>query len=130
MLIYLASPYSAPTATERQLRYEEVCKYAAQLMQQDEIFCPIAHSHPIETLGMDHMEGHEFWLRQDFAILKHCDKMVVYMLPGWDRSHGVKAEVDFCLRHNIPVEYHQYTNPKIAYLEKGHSRGTQSQAVA
>ena len=109
MLIYLASPYSAPTEEERELRFRLVCEKAADLMQQGfEVFCPIAHSHPIETLGMDHMEGHDFWLNQDFAILKHCVHLFVYKLPGWTLSKGVAAEIVYARDLGIPVDYIEF----------------------
>lgn len=105
-LIYLASPYSAPTAEERQQRFELVCKKAAELMDQGhKIFCPIAHSHPIEVHGMDHIHSGEFWLEQDFAILEHCSMMWVYCLPGWKQSKGIKQEMDFAKRRGIPVRF-------------------------
>jgi hypothetical protein len=109
MLIYLASPYSAPTEQERKHRFELVCKKAAQLMLDgNQVFCPIAHSHPIETLGMDHMEGHDFWLHQDFAILRHCEAMFVYKLPGWTLSRGVAAEIEYAEKLGIPIGYLEF----------------------
>lgn len=109
MLIYLASPYSAPRESERELRFRLVCEKAADLMLEGfEVFCPIAHSHPIETLGMDHMEGHDFWLKQDFAILKYCTQLMVYKLPGWTLSRGVAAEIEYANRMGIPVDYIEF----------------------
>ena len=57
---YLASPYSVTwpvskqsAVTIRDRRYRKVCRKAAQLMKEGKlIFCPIAHSHPIEVIGM------------------------------------------------------------------------------
>lgn len=105
MLIYLASPYSAPTAQIRQLRFENVCQTAARLMEAgNEVFCPIAHSHPIEVHGMDEIKDGDFWLRQDFAILRHCDALVIDdTIPGWDKSEGVYRETVYAFENNIPV---------------------------
>lgn len=109
MLVYLASPYSCNTAEERHYRFMKVCEEAAKLMKAGyQVFCPIAHSHPIEIHGMTEMEGHDFWLKQDFAILQHCKKMFVYMLPGWTLSKGVAAEVNYASHHNIPIEYLEF----------------------
>jgi len=105
-LIYLASPYSAPTARQRASRYKQVCKKAAELMEAgDVVFCPIAHSHPIETLGMTGRKDGEWWLKQDFAVLEHCDKLVVYCMDGWQESYGVKREIEFADLAGIPVEF-------------------------
>ncbi len=115
MFIYLASPYTilnqglvAPAIIKKlkEARFQDVCKKAAELMQNGhQVFCPIAHSHPIELYGMDEVKSGDFWLEQDFAILIHCDELWVYMLPGWDKSSGVKREVAFAARYNIPVKY-------------------------
>lgn len=105
-LVYLASPYSAPTKNKRTRRFNQVCKKAAELMSQGNmVFCPIAHSHPIETIGMPEMQTGDWWLQQDFAVLKHCEKLVVYKMPGWDKSYGVGKEIEFAEANNIPVEY-------------------------
>lgn len=105
-LVYLASPYSHVDPAVKQQRYEEVCKKAAQLMSAGYlVFCPIAHSHPIETLGMPDIKSGDWWLRQDFALLKHCDKMIVYMMDGWGESYGVKKEIEFASRNGIPIEF-------------------------
>lgn len=104
--IYLASPYSHPNADIKQRRYEAICKVAAKLMEQGEqVFCPIAHSHPIEVIGMNQVRNGDFWLKQDFAILKHAEMLVVCMMPGWGESHGIKAEVQFANDNKIPVAY-------------------------
>lgn len=104
--IYLASPYSHPDPQEKQRRYEHICKVAGKLMEEGKkIFCPIAHSHPIEVLGMSKVHDGPFWLDQDFAILKHAEMVYVCMMPGWKDSVGVKAEMDFAYKNKIPVAF-------------------------
>lgn len=108
MLSYLASPYSAATDEQRQLNYDIVRKKAAELMLKGEtIFCPIAHSVPIDQALGENKSGH-FWLVQDFAILAKCDKLKVYKMPGWDKSYGVFAEIALANHLKIPVEYIDY----------------------
>lgn len=105
-LIYLASPYSALTARTRETRFKRVCKKAAQLMEEGyEVFCPIAHSHPIEVHGMKGRKDGDWWLKQDFAVLAHCDKMFVYCIDGWKESYGIKREVEFADLAKIPITF-------------------------
>jgi hypothetical protein len=86
-------------------RYEMACMAAGKLMLRgDEVFAPIAHSHRIGQL-LNKPTDHDFWLRQDFAVLRYCIEMVVLMLPGWAESRGVTAEIDYCEKHGIPVKY-------------------------
>lgn len=104
MFIYLASPYSASTPEEREQRFRRVCVKAAELMEYGhQVFCPIAHSHPIEVHGMEDIHSGEFWLKQDFAILRHVDAMYIYMMEGWDKSKGIKEEIKFAEAHRIPI---------------------------
>lgn len=108
---YLASPYQNPDNKSDHaycaIRFNEVCHYAAKLMAQGHlIFCPIAHSHVLS----DHMvpefrNSHDFWLRQDFALLTMADRLIVLQLHQWGRSYGVAQEIAFARDHGIPVEY-------------------------
>jgi len=112
--IYLASPYSVKqkvsetqAAIIRKRRFEKVCKYAAKLMKEGElVFCPIAHSHPIEVIGMPgEVNDGDFWLKQDFAVLQFCKELRVLMMDGWEQSSGVQREIEFAHQLNIPVSY-------------------------
>lgn len=108
-LTYLASPYSHRYSYIRERRFKDVCKKAAQLMEQGEqVFCPIAHSHPIEVIGMQGRKAGDWWLKQDYAVLKACDKLIVYKIPGWDKSYGVKEEIKFAKKNKIKVEFLDY----------------------
>ncbi|MCR4302258.1 MAG: DUF1937 family protein [Sulfuricaulis sp.] len=108
---YLASPYCNPDRpADRQYckaRYDEACRAAAKLMGQGHlIFCPIAHSHPIAAWLPDAQRtSHDFWLRQDFALLTMADRLIVLQLHQWKRSVGVAAEIEFARDNGIPVEY-------------------------
>lgn len=107
-LAYLASPYSK-YYLGRDMAYEVACLKAAQLMKEGwNIFCPIAHSHAIETVAMDEIKEGDFWLKQDYAVLKNCEKLLVFKMYGWDESYGVQEEIKFAQQHNIPIEYLEY----------------------
>jgi Domain of unknown function (DUF1937) len=105
-LVYLATPYSHADEEVKERRFKEASTMAAQLMEAGYlVFCPIAHSHPIEYYGMPDLKSGDWWLRQDFAILKHCDILMVYEMPGWNISYGVKKEIEFAKEHGIPIKY-------------------------
>ena len=70
------------------------------------IFCPIAHSHAIEAIGMPgEVNSGDFWLKQDFAVLAHAKELIVFMMDGWEDSNGIKAEIEFAKEHDIPIRY-------------------------
>ena len=108
---YLASPYCNPDNRADLpyciLRFEEACKAAATLMAQGHhIFCPIAHSHPIASwLPEAQRTSHDFWLKQDFALLAMADRLIVLQLHQWERSFGVTREIEFAWDNGIPVDY-------------------------
>jgi len=104
---YLASPYSDPDARIRQQRYEAVCRAAAGLMLQGRvIYCPIAHSHPIEA-HMFARQSHDFWLAQCRPLLQKASGLLVLCLPGWQDSRGVQEEERIATIRRIPIEYLQ-----------------------
>lgn len=108
-LIYLATPYSK-YPKGRCAAYQAACEKAAELMLLGHtIFCPIAHSHSIETDAMNQRMTGEWWLRQDFAVLDRCDELWVYQLPGWEESLGVQAEIKRAKEEHIPIKMLAYT---------------------
>jgi hypothetical protein len=120
-MIYLASPYSVgkdgaygeadtgkASKNMKTRRYKLACKKAAELMikYKQVVFSPIAHSHSIEIEGMNgEIQSGDFWLEQDLDILKRCDGMYVYRLPGWDQSRGIAREISRAEALGIPIEY-------------------------
>ena len=105
--VYLASPYTPHADESIKARVDAACAKAAAMMVEGEaVFSPIAHSHYVaqflpEGVALDHA----FWMHQDLAILRHAKKLVVMMLPGWDKSKGIEREVEAAYAADIPVEF-------------------------
>lgn len=105
MLTYLASNYSHPDPAIRTERYWAAVKKAAELMLAGEcVFSPIAHTHEIGLMIGKEVD-HDFWMRQDKAMLQHCSKLKVLCLEGWENSRGVAEEIACAHALDIPVEY-------------------------
>lgn len=111
---YLASPYSAKNVTSekqaiviRARRYKTVCKMAGKLMKEGhKIFCPIAHSHPIEVIGMPgQVNDFDFWMKQDLPVLDKAKEVLVYQMSGWEESRGVTREIERARELGIPIRY-------------------------
>lgn len=102
--VYLASPYSHPFKSVREARVAAVQQKAVQLMEEGyNVFCPIAHTYPLE--GLVKVDKHDFWMKQDIAILQYAQKLFVLCLPGWLSSSGVTEEIKYARDHGIPVAY-------------------------
>lgn len=111
-LTYLASPYSPVAVNHPQMqaqvredRYWAACRAAAKLMREGRVvFCPIAHSHPID-LHFQAPESGDFWQRQDAPYLEAATELVVLRLPGWEASRGIAHEIARAEERGIPVTY-------------------------
>jgi hypothetical protein len=104
-LIYLACPYSNKNKSIELQRFNIVNEVAAKLNDRGlYIFSPISHSHPIGLIEKV-SNTYEHWLNIDTSILSQCKKLIVLKLKGWQKSHGVKYEIEYAKKHNIPIEY-------------------------
>jgi len=106
MRIYLACPYSDPEEAVRGRRFVQVSMCAAQLMQEGHnVFSPITHSHFIAQLG-DLPQKWDFWRQIDFEYIERfAEEVWVLMLPGWEKSVGVRAETSYAEELGIPVKF-------------------------
>lgn len=107
--VYLASPYSHPDPAVRERRFRAVCRAAAALVSQGyAVFCPIAHSHPIEMamaeMGLENLSG-DAWVDLDLTFAAVCQKLFVLKLEDWQVSMGVIRECDYFATRRIYPEF-------------------------
>ncbi len=104
-LAYLATPYSHPDESIRDIRWQVVTRIAAELMCAGQlIYSPISHTHHMAKLyGLP--TAWEFWEQHDTAILRACRKLIVLQQDGWQESVGVNAEIRIARELYIDVEY-------------------------
>ena len=102
-MIYLATPYTHPSAEVRGLRFQAVTAAAGALMRRvSVVYSPITDGHVIhEATGLP--EEWEFWRRQSLGMLDRADMLAVLELAGWQTSTGVKEEIAFAEGRGIPV---------------------------
>lgn len=103
-MIYLASPYSHPDPAVREQRFRAACQVAADMMRQGEqVFSPIAHTHPIAEFGLP--KGWEFWEKFDRWFIERCEEFAILEIDGWKTSKGIRAEMALTVKYSKPVTY-------------------------
>jgi len=109
-MIYLASPFNHPDPLVREQRFQAASRAAAALVRAGvTVFSPIAHSYPIALHGVP--TTWEYWARVDCELLSKCDVLAVLMLPGWDNSAGVQAEIAWAQELGLPIVYLTLAEP-------------------
>lgn len=109
-LVYLAAPYTAggmATAFTTLYRVLKINHAAASLFRRGFlVFSPISHTHPIKEACPEAMGGGwDFWKEYDTRMIDCCDEMIVFMLPGWEMSKGVNAEIKIAKSIGMRVRY-------------------------
>lgn len=105
--IYIASPYYSPDPDIRTIRYLNVRRFTAWVLQQNiSAYSPIVHNHPLaELLPPAIAHDGDFWQAIDTPILLRASAMWVLMLEGWTESKGIKWEMATAIKQGIPVRY-------------------------
>jgi len=108
-MIYVASPYSDPDPNVREARARATRYWTLhQIVKTNlSLFSPIAYIHEY-AVEYELPKDAAFWQQFNEGFIIDCEEMWVLMLPGWDKSVGVKMEIQFCVYNNIPVVYKPY----------------------
>jgi hypothetical protein len=107
-MIYVASPYSADEPAMEAYRFEKTIQIVADMIMEGLlVISPIVHSHPIYTRRPETGAQWESWVAIDTELLRRCDEVVVLMIPGWQESRGVTAEIELAAEFGIPVTYRE-----------------------
>ncbi len=110
--VYVASPFTYRSRIPLLSRFIEwrrfraVCRWTSGLIKSRpgvDFYSPIAHSYPISRYGLPGHWG--YWEIIDKTILATCDRMIVLMFRGWEKSKGLRAEIKIAEALGIPIEY-------------------------
>lgn len=109
-MIFISAPYSHKDKKIEAKRYEQICRYAAQLFANNKTsMSPVMMGHP--CLEFEKMPGDfAFWKNYSFEVLSKCDELHVLELDGWYESIGVTNEIIYADNADIPVKYVEYAN--------------------
>lgn len=102
-IAYLASPFTHPENEVQEKRHRAIAWVAHWLHRQKRfVYSPIVHNIPLGDLGVGHSWDH--WQHFDLSMVSRCDRLIVTQFSGWDRSIGVKAEMEAARSWGLPVE--------------------------
>lgn len=101
-LIYLASPYTDNRPSMVEWRYKKNKRALRELTGLGyTVFAPVVVGHQLHKEGLD--RDWAWWMQWSQVFLARSTRCFVLTLPGWENSKGVRAEVDYCVEHKIPV---------------------------
>lgn len=108
-IAYLALPYTGAYGPECP-RYRRECSFrianavAARLIEGGEVvFSPISHSHPIADYMIEFALDCAFWMEYDERMMAMCDRLYVLRIKDWKKSNGVKHEIAWFQKRDMPV---------------------------
>ena len=105
MMILISSPYSHSDVTIKMERVKRLALFVdAQIKNGRFVFSPILYGISILKHTGDKDDWATWQVFCENAILASTEVWVL-MFDGWDKSTGVKAEIDFAIANNIPIKY-------------------------
>lgn len=104
-LVYLGTPYSKfPDGIVA--AFEQAAALTGRLLTAGvRAYSPIAHTHPIAIYGGLDPLDHTIWLPFDAAIMEKSDAIAVAKMESWERSYGIKHEIEVFTKAGKPVFY-------------------------
>ena len=104
-MIFVSSPYTSQDPAVTLERYENVCKYTAELVASGQVaFSPIVYGHTLLSYAKMPSDW-QFWKNFCESFLSKCAEVHVLTIPGWQESTGVAAEIAFAESKEIPIKY-------------------------
>lgn len=101
---YLGGPYFHERDEVRAGRYRALTIIAAKLAHNGAtVFSPITHSHPLQQELGGRFGDLEFWMAFDGAFMRAAKALIVVKLPGWERSRGLRRELEYFADARKPI---------------------------
>ena len=104
-IVYFASPYGDKDPNVVEKRFQETSKMVAILVSQGfVVISPIVYGHTL--LKYQEMPSDwDFWKNFCQSFLLKCEEMIVFKIDGWDRSTGVKGEIEIAEKMGMKITY-------------------------
>lgn len=104
-LVYLATPYTKyGPGTMR--AFWDACDVTIDLASKGiSVFSPIVHGHFLTGNINGLPNTQDFWWKFNLPFLQASSCMAVSMMPGWEHSDGIRAEIDWCVKNDKMIYY-------------------------
>jgi len=103
--IYLACPYTHADPEIMEERFKSATLAASWIRQQGYlVFSPITHSHPM-ALIRELPRDFSYWQADAELMVGFCKEIVILKIEGWERSTGIRREVELAYSLSRPVSF-------------------------
>lgn len=102
---YVASPYTK-YKDGHEVAFQRAARAAAWLIERGvNVYCPIAHTHPLAQYSNIDACDLDTWMRIDQPFIDGADGLIILEMAGWARSKGVTMEIEAFDKAKKPVVY-------------------------
>lgn len=114
-MIYLGTPYSHENQAIMYFRYAVNKEMTAMFLKEGKfVYSPIVHNYDIAR-EFNFPTGFEPWKEFDLHMVDLSHTVYVLTLPGWERSVGLQAEMEYAIKKK---KWIVYVTPKGSVYEK------------
>lgn len=100
--VYIAGPYSGPTAGDIEANVQRAAVIAVELMRMGHLaHCPHTATHLLAVIDQRQQLGYEEYMALDFSIIEHWATVIL----KFDKSPGADREEAFAKERGIRVVY-------------------------
>lgn len=99
-MIYLTQPYSHPNVEVRESRYQKAVEAVAQIHEIGlAVYSPIILGHSMVNNLCETSKDFKSWKEICFDALRSCELVYLLTLSDWEKSVGVKEELEYAKDH-------------------------------
>lgn len=101
-MIFIACPYWHENEKIRDYRREKAIQYSTKLMKRGILnYSPLSYTKRYK----DDNTKEGYWIKHGLRLVDACDQIHVLCLDGWEKSAGVKGEIERGVKNGAEIRY-------------------------